>query len=51
MFLVIVLVLMVGYIILQALVGAIESLWPKVEHRLCAKHIYSNWRKQNRGKV
>lgn len=27
------------------------KIWPKVEHRQCARHIYSNWRKKHKGRV
>lgn len=26
-------------------------MWPEVEHRQCARHIYSNWRKAHNGRV
>ncbi|XP_074295497.1 uncharacterized protein LOC141623303 [Silene latifolia] len=35
----------------KGLIGAIESLWPEAEHRNCARHIYSNWSKNHKGKV
>ncbi|XP_020250189.1 uncharacterized protein LOC109827591 isoform X2 [Asparagus officinalis] len=35
----------------KGLVPAIHEVWPAVEHRQCARHIYSNWRKIHSGRV
>ncbi|XP_020266259.1 uncharacterized protein LOC109841724 [Asparagus officinalis] len=35
----------------KGLVPAIHEVWPAVEHRQCARHIYSNWRKTHSGRV
>ncbi|KAL2895363.1 Lamin-B receptor [Bienertia sinuspersici] len=32
------------------LANAIHSIWPNIEHRQCARHIYSNWRKKHKGR-
>ncbi|XP_020249035.1 uncharacterized protein LOC109826412 [Asparagus officinalis] len=37
--------------IAMGLVPAIHEVWPEVEHRQCARHIYSNWRKTHSGRV
>lgn len=31
----------------KGLIGAIEDIIPKVEHRMCARHIYANWKKKH----
>jgi len=31
---------------LQGLLKAVKELVPNVEHRMCARHIYANWRKK-----
>ena len=31
---------------MQGLLKAVKELVPKVEHRMCARHIYANWRKK-----
>lgn len=33
----------------KGLIGAIEDIIPKVEHRMCARHIYANWKKKKPG--
>ncbi|CAN1224988.1 hypothetical protein LINPERPRIM_LOCUS2388 [Linum perenne] len=33
-------------ILYQGLVPSIANLFPNAEHRLCARHIYANWRKR-----
>ncbi|XP_020270706.1 uncharacterized protein LOC109845860 [Asparagus officinalis] len=35
----------------KGLVPAIHEVWPQVEHRQCARHIYSNWRKAHTGRT
>ncbi|KAL2896769.1 Protein FAR1-RELATED SEQUENCE 1 [Bienertia sinuspersici] len=35
---------------MKGLVNAIHSIWPNIEHRQCARHIYSNWRKKHKGR-
>ena len=30
----------------KGLINAIEKWTPKAEHRMCARHIYANWRKR-----
>ena len=34
----------------KGLIGAIEDILPKAEHRMCARHIYSNWKKKHNDK-
>ena len=31
---------------MQGLLKAVKELVPNVEHRMCARHIYANWRKK-----
>jgi transposase-like protein len=30
----------------KGLINAVNKWTPKVEHRMCARHIYANWRKK-----
>ncbi|GKV48639.1 hypothetical protein SLEP1_g55437 [Rubroshorea leprosula] len=34
----------------KGLINAIKELFPDAEHRRCARHVYANFRKDNRGK-
>lgn len=31
--------------LLQGLLKAVDELLPNAEHRMCARHIFANWRK------
>lgn len=33
----------------QGLVNAVSLVWKKAEHRNCARHIFANWKKKNKG--
>ena len=35
---------------LQGLIRSVNEIIPEAEHRMCARHIYANWRKQHREK-
>ncbi|XP_037476033.1 uncharacterized protein LOC119353513 [Triticum dicoccoides] len=35
----------------KGLIRAVNELVPHAEHRMCARHIYANWRKEHRDKV
>jgi hypothetical protein len=35
----------------KGLINAVEKWVPNVEHRMCARHIYANWRKKFKNKV
>ena len=35
----------------KGLINAIEKWTPKAEHRMCARHIYANWRKRFKQKM
>lgn len=35
----------------KGLIRAVNELVPQAEHRMCARHIYGNWRKEHRDKV
>ena len=36
------------FLIMQGLLNAISELFPQIEHRMCTRHIYANWRKKHR---
>ena len=40
-----------GYVFMsdqqKGLIGAMEDIFPKAEHRMCARHIYANWKKKH----
>jgi transposase-like protein len=33
----------------KGLIKAVNEIIPEAEHRMCARHIYANWRKKYRG--
>jgi hypothetical protein len=35
----------------KGLIKAVNEIIPKAEHRMCARHIYANWRKKHRDKA
>jgi len=35
----------------KGLIKAVNEIIPEAEHRMCARHIYANWRKQHRDKA
>jgi hypothetical protein len=35
----------------KGLIKAVNEIIPGAEHRMCARHIYANWRKQHRDKI
>ncbi|KAM0916359.1 hypothetical protein ACQ4PT_010238 [Festuca glaucescens] len=35
----------------KGLIKAVNEIIPNAEHRMCARHIYANWRKEHRDKV
>jgi transposase-like protein len=35
----------------KGLIKAFNEIIPSAEHRMCARHIYANWRKEHRDKV
>jgi hypothetical protein len=37
-------------VFLQGLLNAVANLFPDIEHRMCTRHIYANWRKNHRSK-
>ncbi|GKV50220.1 hypothetical protein SLEP1_g56932, partial [Rubroshorea leprosula] len=40
----------IAWAVVEGLTKAVEELFPYVEHRFCARHKYSNFRKQHKGK-
>ena len=34
--------------LLQGLLSVVNEIFPLAEHRMCARHIYANWRKKHR---
>ena len=36
------------FLIMQGLLNAVSELFPQIEHRMCTRHIYANWRKKHR---
>lgn len=34
--------------LVQGLINAVSTLMPRAEHRMCARHIYANWRKKHK---
>ena len=35
----------------KGLIRVVNEICPQAEHRMCARHIYANWRKQHREKI